>query len=118
MRFKYKGYSEESGSIEAKNYSVAWEILRSRDLKITDLSEEKFAVGKFFSDRFNLFVSGGDFFRAIFFKELSVLSAVMNLNESLAIMKKSAENAFAEKILSGLIKELERGENLAGALKK
>ncbi len=122
MKFKYKAYDAStrafSGTLDAENYGEAWAALKVQGLTVTNLEPEKVGGLKILSENFLRLKLGGDFFVAIFFKELSVLLNVMTLHESLQVMENSASSKTSSKILQDLLQEVEEGSTFCDALRK
>ena len=120
-KFKYRGYDsnalEQRGTLEAENYSEAYAALNYQGIAVVNLeqTESNFAqVGENFLLKFKL---GGQW-RAIFFRELSVMLGVMTLHESLRTLANAAIDEPSKKILSELVDAVEDGENFSAALRR
>lgn len=118
-KFKYKGYNsesvEQSGTLEAENYSAAYSALQFQGITVVNLTAERMSFKNLFSDFMKKIKLGGNW-SSIFFRELSVMLGVMTLHEALKILENSSENVAEKKILSELIFSVENGENFATAL--
>ena len=120
-KFNYEGYDKKSvlqvGTLEAKNYSAAYEALQFQGLTVVKLSSEKAGFFKILSEYFLKFKIG-ERWRAIFFRELSVMLGVMNLHEALQTILKSERNLPAGKILEEISAAVEIGETFTSALRQ
>ena len=120
-KFKYRGYDaqavEQRGTLEAENYSEAYAALNYQGVAVVNLeqTESNFAqVAENFLFKFKL---GGQW-RAVFFRELSVMLGVMTLHESLLTLANAAIDEPSKKILSELVAAIEDGENFSAALRR
>ncbi|MBR1646399.1 MAG: type II secretion system F family protein [Selenomonadaceae bacterium] len=120
-KFKFRGYNaqsvEQRGTLEAENYSEAYAALNYQGVTVVSLqqTESNFAqVTENFLLKFKL---GGQW-RAVFFRELSVMLGVMTLHESLQTLANAAVDEPSKKILSELVNAIEDGENFSAALKR
>ena len=121
MKFKYKGYNSESveqtGTLEAENYSAAYSALQFQGLTVVNLTAEKTSLINLFSD-FILKIKLGGRWPSVFFRELGVMLGAMTLHDALKVLEKSSEDGANKKILSELVAATEIGENFATALRK
>lgn len=120
-RFKYRGYDaqgiERVGTLEAESYSEAYAALNYQGVKVVTLEP----TGVNFSravENFYLKLKLGGQWRAIFFRELSVMLSVMTLHDSLRTLANAARNHPSEKILSELVTAVGEGQNFGAALER
>lgn len=120
-KFDYEGYDRESilqvGTLDAKNYSAAYSALQVQGITVVKLSRQEQGIIKILSEYFYKFRIG-EKWRAVFFRELSVMLGVMNLNDALRTILKSEENLFAGKVLQEISAAVEIGETFSSALKQ
>ncbi|MBR4381919.1 MAG: type II secretion system F family protein [Selenomonadaceae bacterium] len=120
-KFKYRGYDsnalEQRGTLEAENYSEAYAALNYQGVTVVNLeqTESNFAL---VAENFLLKFKLGGQWRAVFFRELSVMLGVMTLHESLQTLANAAIDETSKKILSELVAALEDGETFSSALKR
>ncbi len=120
-KFKYRGYNsqavEQVGTLEAENYSEAYAALNFAGVTVVKLEqadEKFFQAAKIFWLKSKL---GGQW-RAVFFRELSVMLGVMTLHDSLKTLAGAAKNHPSEKILTDLVAAVGEGENFSAALSR
>ena len=121
MKFRYKGYDaqsvELSGTLEAEDYSEAYAALNYQGVTVVELAPTKpnlAQAAKIFLLKLNL---GGQW-RAVFFRELSVMLGVMTLHDSLRTLARAALNHPSEKILSELVAAVGEGQSFGEALER
>ncbi len=121
MKFRYKGYDaqsvELSGTLEAEDYSEAYAALNYQGVTVVELAPTKpnlAQAAKIFLLKLNL---GGQW-RAVFFRELSVMLGVMTLHDSLRTLARAALNHPSEKILSELVAAVGEGQSFGAALER
>ena len=118
-KFKYKGYNaqaiEQVGTLEAEDYSEAYAALNFAGVTVVKLEQ---ADESFFqaAEIFYLKLKLGGQWRAIFFRELSVMLGVMTLHDSLKTLAGASKNHPSEKILSELVSAVGEGESFTAAL--
>ncbi|MBR6712909.1 MAG: type II secretion system F family protein [Selenomonadaceae bacterium] len=119
MKFKYKGYdataTEQSGTLEADNYAEAYAALSYQGVKVVKLEQTQ---ANFLQEAENFYLKlklGGQW-RAVFFRELSVMLGVMTLHDSLRTLAGAAKNHPSEKILNDLVAAVGEGQNFYDAL--
>ena len=119
MKFKYKGYdaaaTEQSGTLEAENYAEAYAALSYQGVKVVKL-EQTTATSAQTLANFYLKLKLGEQWRAVFFRELSVMLGVMTLHDSLRTLAGAAKNHPSEKILNDLVAAVGEGQNFYDAL--
>lgn len=120
-KFKYKGYDAEAverkGTLSAANYAEAYAALSYQGVRVVKLEPLR---GNFAQEAENFYLKlklGGQW-RAIFFRELSVMLGVMTLHDSLKTLTSAAKNHPSEKILASLMTAVGEGESLASALSR
>ncbi|MBD3879127.1 MAG: type II secretion system F family protein [Quinella sp. 1Q5] len=120
-KFKYKGYdataTEQSGTLEADNYAEAYAALSYQGVKVVKLEQTQ---ANFLQEAENFYLKlklGGQW-RAVFFRELSVMLGVMTLHDSLRTLAGAAKNHPSEKILNDLVAAVGEGQNFYDALKR
>ena len=120
-KFKYEGYDKDAvfrtGELEAENYADAYHALEFQGLTTTKLSQDKPSVIKILSEYYLRWRLGGRW-QSIFFRELSVMLGVMNLQEVLSTLLRTERESFTEKILREMLKSIEVGETFTQALKR
>ncbi len=120
-KFKYKGYDAEAverkGTLSAANYAEAYAALSYQGVRVVKLEPLR---GNFAqeAETFYLKLKLGGQWRAIFFRELSVMLGVMTLHDSLKTLTSAAKNHPSEKILASLMTAIGEGESLASALSR
>ncbi|MBQ6131274.1 MAG: type II secretion system F family protein, partial [Selenomonadaceae bacterium] len=120
-KFKYKGYDksavERVGTLEAENYSEAYAALNFQGVTVVNLEQ---ADANFFqaAEIFYLKLKLGGQWRAVFFRELSVMLGVMTLHDSLKTLAGASKNQPSEKILAELMAAVGEGENFSAALSR
>ncbi len=121
MKFRYKGYDaqsvELSGTLEAEDYSEAYAALNYQGVTVIELAPTKpnlAQAAKIFLLKLNL---GGQW-RAVFFRELSVMLGVMTLHDSLRTLARAVLNHPSEKILSELVAAVGEGQSFGAALER
>ncbi len=118
-KFKYRGYdaqaSEMVGTLEAESYSEAYAALNFQGVTVVKLEQAgtNFSQG---AENFFLKLKLGGQWKAIFFRELSVMLGVMTLHDSLRTLAGAAKNHPSEKILTELTAAVAEGENFSVAL--
>ena len=119
MKFKYKGYdataTEQSGTLEADNYAEAYAALSYQGVKVVKLEQTQ-ANFLQTAENFYLKLKLGGQWRAVFFRELSVMLGVMTLHDSLRTLAGAAKNHPSEKILNDLVAAVGEGQNFYDAL--
>ena len=120
-KFRYKGYDEESntqsGTLEAENYSAAYEALQFQGLTVVSLTSEQTSFFKLVADFFTKIKLGGRW-TSVFFRELSVMLEVMTLNDALKTLVQATGDKTEKKILSEVNSSIEDGESFGAALRK
>ena len=118
-KFKYRGYDaravEQVGTLEAESYSEAYAALNYQGVTVVKLEQAgtNFAQA---AENFYLKLKLGGQWKAIFFRELSVMLGVMTLHDSLKTLALAAKNHPSEKILAELTAAVAEGENFSAAL--
>lgn len=118
-KFKYKGYDassvEQVGTLEAENYAEAYAALNYQGVTVVKLEPTH---GNFLqaAENFYLNLKLGGQWKAVFFRELSVMLAVMTLHDSLKTLASAAKNHPSEKILNELVALVGEGQSFAEAL--
>ena len=119
MKFKYKGYdataTEQSGTLEADNYAEAYAALSYQGVKVVKLEQTQ-ANFLQTAENFYLKLKLGGQWRAVFFRELSVMLGVMTLHDSLRTLAGAAKNHPSEKILNDLVAAVGEGQNFYESL--
>lgn len=120
-KFNYRGYDSQAvervGTLDAENYSEAYAALNYQGITVVHLE----ATGVNFSravENFLLKVKLGGQWRAIFFRELSVMLGVMTLHDALKTLAHAAQNHPSEKILSELVNSVGEGQTFGAALEQ
>lgn len=120
-KFKYKGYDAQSveqvGTLEAENYSEAYAALNYQGVTVVKLEPTR-ANFLQAAENFYLKLQLGGQWRAVFFRELSVMLGVMTLHDSLRTLAGAAKNHPSEKILSELTAAVGEGQNFYSALER
>lgn len=118
-KFKYKGYDassiEQVGTLEAENYAEAYAALNYQGVTVVKLEPTR---GNFLqaAENFYLNLKLGGQWKAVFFRELSVMLDVMTLHDSLKTLAGAAKNHPSEKILNELVALVGEGQSFAEAL--
>ena len=118
-KFKYRGYDaravEQVGTLEAESYSEAYAALNYQGVTVVKLERAgtNFAQA---AENFYLKLKLGGQWKAVFFRELSVMLGVMTLHDSLRTLALAAKNHPSEKILAELTAAVAEGENFSAAL--
>ena len=118
-KFKYRGYDaravEQVGTLEAESYSEAYAALNYQGVTVVKLERAgtNFAQA---AEIFHLKLKLGGQWKAVFFRELSVMLGVMTLHDSLRTLALAAKNHPSEKILAELTAAVAEGENFSAAL--
>lgn len=118
-KFKYKGYDassiEQVGTLEAENYAEAYAALNYQGVTVVKLEPTR---GNFLqaAENFYLNLKLGGQWKAVFFRELSVMLDVMTLHDSLKTLAGTAKNHPSEKILNELVALVGEGQSFAEAL--
>jgi|GEM_PF-1879834 len=119
--FNYEGYDKDStfhaGKLEAENYSAAYHALTFQGLTIVKLSQSKPSIAQIFSD-YCLKLRLGGRWQSIFFRELSVMLGVMNLQGALATLLRTERESSAQKILREMLRAIEVGETFTSSLSR
>ena len=120
-KFKYRGYDAQSveqvGTLEAESYSEAYNELNYQGITVVELEPAGENFYKL-AENFLLKLQIGGQWRAIFFRELSVMLGVMTLHESLKTLANAAKNHPSEKILTQLIAAVGEGQTFGAALER
>jgi len=120
-KFRYEGYDKNSvakfGTLDAENLSDAYAALQFQGVTVVNLEVEKSSTLKFLSESFLRFQLG-EKWKAVFFRELSVMLGVMNVHDAILSLKKSSTDTSAQKIFSELFQAVEHGETFSAALKR
>ena len=120
-KFRYRGYDSQSveqvGTLEAENYSEAYAALNYQGVTVVKLEA---TAGSFsqVAENFYLKLKIGGQWRAVFFRELSVMLSVMTLHDSLKTLAGAAKNHPAEKILLELVAAVGEGQTFSQALER
>lgn len=121
MKFRYKGYDaqsvELSGTLEAEDYSEAYAALNYQGVTVVELAPTKPNLAQA-AKIFLLKLKLGGQWRAVFFRELSVMLGVMTLHDSLRTLARAALNHPSEKILSELVAAVGEGQSFGAALER
>lgn len=120
-KFKYKGYDaqavEQVGTLEAESYNEAYLALSYQGVKVVKLEQAKPSIAKSLAN-FHLKLKLGGQWKAVFFRELSVILGVMTLHDSLKTLAGAAKNHPSEKILTDLVTAVGEGQNFSTALER
>ena len=118
-KFKYRGYDsqavEQTGTLEAENYSEAYAALSYQCVTVVKLEPAQASFGQI-AENFLLKLKLGGQWRSVFFRELGVMLGVMTLHESLRTLAGANKNHPSEKILSELAAAVGEGQSFATAL--
>ncbi len=118
-KFKYRGYDaqaiEQIGTLEAENYSEAYAALNYQGVTVVKLEQTQASPAQV-AENFYLKLKLGGQWKAIFFRELSVMLGVMTLHDSLKTLAGAAKNHPSEKILSELVAAVGEGQTFYEAL--
>lgn len=118
-KFKFKGYDaaaiERNGTLEAENYSEAYAALGYQGIKVVKLEQTQATFAQIIENLWLKYKLGGQW-KAIFFRELSVMLNVMTLHDSLKTLTAAVKNHPSEKILSELVTAIGEGQSLSVAL--
>lgn len=118
-KFKYKGYdssaTEQSGTLEAENYAEAYAALSYQGVTVVKLEQTQASFAQV-AENFYLKLKLGGQWRAVFFRELSVMLGVMTLHDSLRTLANAAKNHPSEKILNDLVAAVGDGQSFYTAL--
>ena len=120
-KFKYKGYNkqavEQVGTLEAEDYAEAYAALNLTGMTVVKLEQ---ADENFFqaAEIFHLKLKLGGQWRAIFFRELSVMLGAMTLHDSLKTLAGASKNHPSEKILLELLSAVGEGQSFTAALSR
>lgn len=119
IKFRYKGYDassiEQVGTLEAENYSEAYAALSYQGVKVVSLEPTTASPAQILANLYLKLKLGGQW-RAVFFRELSVMLGVMTLHDSLKTLAGAAKNHPSEKILTDLVTAVGDGQNFYEAL--
>ncbi len=120
-KFKYRGYDDKAvqqvGTLEAEDYAEAYAALNYQGIKVVKLEQTGATFGKS-AENFLLKLKLGGQWRAVFFRELSVMLGVMTLHDSLKTLATAAKNHPSEKILSELVIAVGEGQTFGAALER
>ena len=120
-KFKYKGYDaqaiEQVGTLEAESYSEAYAALSYQGVTVIKLEQTQISLLKWL-EIFLLKLKLGGQWKAVFFRELSVMLGVMTLHDSLKTLAGAAKNHPSEKILNDLFAAVGEGQNFSSALER
>ena len=120
-KFKYRGYNSQSveqvGTLEAEDYREAYAALSYQGVTVVKLEPVQASFVQA-AENFLLKQKLGGQWRAVFFRELSVMLGVMTLHDSLKTLADAAKNHPSEKILSELVAAVGEGENFSAALER
>lgn len=120
-KFKYRGYDsqavEQIGTLEAEDYAEAYAALNYQGIKVVNLEQSNVNLIQA-AENFFLKLKIGGQWRAIFFRELSVMLGVMTLHDSLKTLAHAAQNHPSEKILSELVTAVGEGQSFGTALER
>ncbi len=120
-KFKYKGYDaqavEQVGTLEAESYKEAYAALGYQGIKVIKLEQTQASLAKSLAN-FHLKLKLGGQWKAVFFRELSVILGVMTLHDSLKTLAGAAKNHPSEKILTDLVTAVGEGQNFSTALER
>ncbi len=118
-KFKYRGYDsqavEQTGTLEAENYSEAYAALSYQGVTVVKLEPAQASFGQI-AENFLLKLKLGGQWRSVFFRELGVMLGVMTLHDSLRTLAGANKNHPSEKILSELAAAVGEGQSFATAL--
>ena len=118
-KFKYKGYDAQSieqvGTLEAESYAEAYAALNYQGVTVVKLEQSGVNFTQA-AENFYLKLKLGGQWRAVFFRELSVMLGVMTLHDSLKTLAGAAKNHPSEKILSELLAAVGEGQSFNEAL--
>ena len=120
-KFKYRGYdsasTEQVGTLEAESYSEAYAALSYQGVTVVELKPTQASFAQV-AENFLLRLKLGGQWRAIFFRELSVMLNVMTLHDSLKTLAEAAHAHPSEKILAELVAAVGEGQSFAAALER
>ena len=120
--FKYqiinKNYEKEIGTIEAVDAKQVEAILSGRGVQIISIGKSmSFDQVKYYFSAVFSRVKTRDL--VLFFRQFAVLiSANINLSESLKILSDQTENYLFKKVIGGISKEVDSGDRLSDAMAK
>ena len=118
-KFKYRGYDsqavEQVGTLEAEDYSEAYAALNFQGVTVVKLEPARGSFAKVAGNFFLKLQLGGQW-RAVFFRELSVMLGVMTLHDSLRTLAGASKNQPSEKMLNDLVTAVGEGESFYSAL--
>lgn len=120
-KFKYRGYDAQSieqvGTLEAENYSEAYAALSYQGVTVVKLEATQASFAQV-TENFLLKWQLGGQWRAVFFRELSVMLGVMTLHDSLRTLAQAAKAHPSEKILLELTAAVGEGHSFSAALER
>ena len=120
-KFKYRGYDsaavEQVGTLEAENYSEAYAALSYQGVTVVKLEPTQASFAQV-AENFLLKYQLGEQWRAVFFRELSVMLGVMTLHDSLKTLSHAAKAHPSEKILSELTAAVGEGQSFSASLER
>ena len=120
-KFNYRGYDSQAvervGTLEAENYSEAFAALNYQGVTVVKLEPATPNLLQS-AENFLLKLKLGGQWRAVFFRELSVMLGVMTLHDSLKNLSNAAKNQPSEKILSELFTAVGEGQSFGAALER
>ncbi len=120
-KFKYRGYDsaaiEQVGTLEAENYSEAYAALSYQGVTVVKLEPTEASPAQILANLYLKLKIGGQW-RAVFFRELSVMLGVMTLHDSLKTLAGAAKNHPSEKILTELVAAVGEGQPFYEALSR
>ena len=120
-KYKYEGYDKNSvakfGTLEAENLSDAYAALQFEGVTVVNLKADKTDVMNLFAGIF-LRLQLGEKWKAVFFRELSVMLGVMNIHDAILSLQKSSTGTSDRVIFEELSQAIEHGETFAASLKR
>lgn len=120
-KFKYEGYDKNSvakfGTLEAEDLSDAYAALQFQGITVVNLEAEKSSIKNFLAETL-LRLQLAEKWKAVFFRELSVMLGVMNVHDAILSLKKSSTEKAAQKIFDELFQSIEHGETFSVALRR
>ncbi len=120
-KFKYRGYDsaaiEQVGTLEAENYSEAYAALSYQGVTVVKLEPTEASPAQILANLYLKLKIGGQW-RAVFFRELSVMLGVMTLHDSLKTLAGAAKNHPSKKILTELVAAVGEGQAFYEALSR
>ncbi len=119
IKYKFEGYDKNSvaknGSLEAEDFSKAYNVLKDQNITVVNLEPEKVSMLNFFEEYYLKFKLDNKWL-SVFFRELSVMSGTMELQAALETLKNSTVESLEKKLLDGLFSAIQNGISFDVAL--